>query len=122
MGVGYRKLINIVALAEQMGVDALEPVNNVNKQVYAEIKELSVSNGFVGQQAVVSRGYEFLIDYDSTLDIGFGYGLEYDNKGFTIKAIDRGHRLSSDNKFSYRFVPAEDGNYYRLLCESESYG
>ena len=122
MGVGYRKLVNITRPTEQMGSDSLEPIVEVTKQVYAELKELSVSNGFTGQQAVTTRGYEFLIDYDSTLSIDFGNGVEYDNKQFVIKAIDRVHRISTDNKYSYRVQPAEDGNYYRLLCESESYG
>lgn len=122
MGVGYRKLVNITRPTEQMGSDSLEPIVEVTKQVYAELKELSVSNGFTGQQAVTNRGYEFLIDYDSQLSIDFGNGVEYDNKQFVIKAIDRCHRISTDNKYSYRVQPAEDGNYYRLLCESESYG
>lgn len=123
MGVGYRKLINICSLGEQQGPDALEQQTEVIKQVYAEFKELTVTNGFTGQQAITARSYEFLIDYDSELPLDY-YGklVEYDNKQFMVKAIDRCHRISTDNKYSYRVQPAEDGNYYRLLCESESYG
>ena len=119
MGIGYRKRINICVLTDG---DGFEQRSEVTKTVWAEYKEQSVSPAFVGQQSITGRNYEFLIDYDSTLDIGFGYVIEYDNKVFTIKAIDRGHRIDVGRRSDYRFDPAEDGNYYRLLTVSEQSG
>ena len=122
MGVGQRKKIQIVEKAEQQGVDGIEPIYNLVKQLWAEVSDVSIGNNFNGQQSAVIREYEFLIDYDSTLSLDYEKIIEYTNYQFLIKSIERGDRLPASNKYGYRFIENQEGAYIRITAESESYG
>jgi hypothetical protein len=122
MGVGQRKLINIVLPGEETGTDGVEPSFTFSKQVWAEVNEVSTSSSFTGQQAGASRVFTFLIDYDSEIPVDFNIIVELDNYQFLINVIDRGDRESSGNKYGYKFIPNNDGMYLRLTGGSESRG
>lgn len=122
MGIGQRKLINIVLPSENNGVDGIEPDYTFSKQVWAEVNEVNTSNTFLGAQSATTRVFTFLIDYDSEIPIDFNIIIEYVNYQFLVKIVDRGDRVSSGNKNGYRFVENQEGMYYRLTAGSESYG
>lgn len=122
MGIGQRKLINIVLPSENNGVDGIEPDYIFSKQVWAEVNEVTTSNSFNGLQSGTTRVFTFLIDYDSEIPVDFNIIIEYVNYQFLVKIVDRGDRVSSGNKNGYRFVENQEGMYYRLTAGSESYG
>jgi len=122
MGVGQRRLINIVLPGEETGTDGVEPSFTFSKQVWAEVNEVSTGNAFAGFQSATTRVFTFLIDYDSSIPIDFNIIVEIDNYQFLVNVIDRGDRESSGNKYGYKFIPNNDGMYLRLTGGSESRG
>lgn len=122
MGIGQRKLINICSKGEQTAINGPEPKTELIKQVWAEVKDLSIGNSFTGYQAATTRSYEFLIDYDSSLAVDFNNVIEYANRSFLIRAVERGDRESVKNKNSFRFLENQEGMYLKLTADCESYG
>ena len=122
MGIGQRKIINIVLPGEETGADGVEPSYTFSKQVWAEVTEVSTGNSFTGLQSATTRVFQFLIDYDSEIPVSFNIMVEYVNYQFLVKVVDRGDRVSSGNKYGYRFIENQEGMYLRLTGGSESYG
>ena len=122
MGIGQRKIINIVLPSEETGADGVEPSYTFSKQVWAEVTEVSTGNSFTGLQSATTRVFQFLIDYDSEIPVSFNIMVEYVNYQFLVKVVDRGDRVSSGNKYGYRFIENQEGMYLRLTGGSESYG
>ena len=77
---------------------------------------------FTGSQSATTRVFQFLIDYDSEIPVSFNIMVEYVNYQFLVKVVDRGDRVSSGNKYGYRFIENQEGMYLRLTGGSESYG
>lgn len=122
MGIGQRKIINIVLPGETTGVDGIEADFTFSKQVWAEVNEVSTSNSFTGQASGTARVYEFLLDVDSAIPMGQGVIAEYVNRQYLINTIDRGDRESNKSKYGYKFIPNEEGMYWRIIGGSVSDG
>lgn len=121
MGVGKRNLINICTRGQQEGTESIEENTEVLKQVWAEVRDLSSGNSFTGFQSATTRTYEFLIDVDSDLPLDFfNLIIEWFNFVYKIMQVDRGDRISRGKDYS--FEVNQDGSYYRIVAESESYG
>jgi len=122
MGIGQRKLITIKIPSETVGADGIEPVLTFNKQVWAEVTEVSTGNSFTGFQSATTRVFQFLIDYDSAIPVAFNIIIEYNSSKYLVRIVDRGDRVSTKDKYGYRFIENKEGMYLRLTGGSESYG
>ena len=67
MGWGVSKLIKLVELGEQQGVDGIEPNATEVKNVWAQVSIVSQSRGFDNNKTQYTNAYQFLIRVDSSL-------------------------------------------------------
>ena len=119
MGWGVSKLIKLVELGEQQGVDGIEPNATEVKNVWAQVSIVSQSRGFDNNKTQYKNAYQFLIRVDSSLYISQQIMLEFDNRRFSMQSVERGNIIKNSGKFNYQFRLADNGAYWRIISTAE---
>lgn len=119
MGWGVGRLVKIVALSEQQGADGIEPIAEEVANVYAQINTVSQTRGFDANKGNYKTSYEFLIRYDSTLDINIAVMIEYNNRRYSTQSIERVDRVRAKDKFASQIINNPEGRYWRIVATSE---
>lgn len=119
MGWGVGRLIKLVALTEQQGADGIEPAAEEMANLYAQVNVVNQSRGFDANKANYKTSYEFLIRYDSTLDINVAVMIEYNNRRYSTQSIERVDRVRAKDKFASKVILNPQGRYWRIVAISE---
>ena len=119
MGVGVARKVKIVMSSEQVGVDGIEPLNEEVANIWAQINTVSQSRGFDANKANYKTSYEFLIRYDSAIEISIRTMIEYSNRFYSIQSIERVDRVRATDKFASQLQNNPEGKYWRIVATSE---
>lgn len=119
MGWGVGRLVKLVALTTSQGVDGIEPMTEEMANVYAQVNTISQSRGFDANKANYKTSYEFLIRYDTTLDINVAVMIEYNNRRYSTQTIERVDRVRARDKFASQVIVNPQGRYWRIVATSE---
>jgi head-tail adaptor len=119
MGIGVSRKVNIVVASYQTGVDGVEPYSEQLGQVWAQINTISQTKSFDANKAAFKTSYEFLIRYDSALDISIRAMIEYNNRTYIIQSIDRVDRVRAEDKFASQLINNPEGKYWRIVATSQ---
>ena len=112
-------MIKLVALQQQQGVDGVEPTSVETSNIYAQVNTINQTRGFDANKANYKTQYEFLIRYDSTLDINVAIMIEYNNRRYSTQTIERVDRVRARDKFSSQLQNNPQGRYWRIVATSE---
>lgn len=119
MGWGVGRLIKLVALTTSQGVDGIEPMAEEVATLYAQVNTVNQTRGFDANKANYKTAYEFLIRYDSTLDINVAVMIEYNNRRYSTQTIERVDRVRAKDKFASQIIVNPQGRYWRIVATSE---
>lgn len=119
MGWGVGRLIKLVALTTSQGVDGIEPMAEEVATLYAQVNTVIQTRGFDANRANYKTAYEFLIRYDSTLDINVAIMIEYNNRRYSTQTIERVDRVRAKDKFASQIIVNPQGRYWRIVATSE---
>jgi head-tail adaptor len=100
-------------------VDGIEPMAEEVATLYAQVNTISQSRGFDANKANYKTSYEFLIRYDTTLDINVAIMIEYNNRRYSTQTIERVDRVRAKDKFSSQVIVNPQGRYWRVVATSE---
>jgi head-tail adaptor len=118
MGIGVARKVNIVVASYQQGADGIEPLAEQIGQVWAQINTISQTKTFDANKAAFKTSYEFIIRYDSALDITVRSMIEYNNRTYIIQSIDRVDRVRAADKFASQLQNNPEGKYWRIVATS----
>lgn len=119
MGIGAARIVKIVVLGSQQGVDGIEPTATEVSNVWANVNTVSQSKTFEANKSAFKTSYEFLIRYDSGLPIEMGNMIEYNNRRYALEKIERVDRVRAKDKFAAQLFGNPDGRYWRIIATSE---
>jgi head-tail adaptor len=119
MGWGVGRVIKLVTMTEGQGVDGIEPMAEEVATLYAQVNTISQSRGFDANKANYKTSYEFLIRYDTTLDINVAIMIEYNNRRYSTQTIERVDRVRAKDKFASQVIVNPQGRYWRVVATSE---
>lgn len=119
MGWGVGRMIKLVALTESQGADGIEPMTEEMANLYAQVNVISQSKGFDANKANYKTSYEFLIRYDTTLDINVAIMIEFNNRRYSTQTIERVDRVRAKDKFASQVILNPQGRYWRIVATSE---
>lgn len=119
MGWGVGRLVKLVALTTSQGVDGIEPMAEEMANVYAQVNTINQTRGFDANKANYKTAYEFLIRYDTTLDINVAVMIEYNNRRYSTQTIERVDRVRAKDKFASQVIVNPQGRYWRIVATSE---
>lgn len=119
MGWGIGRMIKLVALTTSQGVDGIEPMAEEIANVYAQVNTINQTRGFDANKANYKTAYEFLIRYDTTLDINVAIMIEYNNRRYSTQTIERVDRVRARDKFASQVIVNPQGRYWRIVATSE---
>lgn len=119
MGWGVGRVVKLVALTTSQGVDGIEPMTEEVATLYAQVNTVTQTRGFDANRANYKTAYEFLIRYDSTLDINVAVMIEYNNRRYSTQTIERVDRVRAKDKFASQIIVNPQGRYWRIVATSE---
>ena len=119
MGWGVGRVVKLVALTTSQGVDGIEPMATEVATLYAQVNTVTQTRGFDANKANYKTTYEFLIRYDSTLDINVAVMIEYNNRRYSTQTIERVDRVRAKDKFASQIIRNQSGRYWRIVATSE---
>lgn len=119
MGWGYAEKIKLVALSTQQGVDGIEPIATETANIYAQVTTINQNRGFDANRGNYKTQYQFLIYYDSAIDINIAIMIEYNNRRYSTQSIERVDIIKANNRYSNQTTVNPNGRYWRIVATSE---
>jgi SPP1 family predicted phage head-tail adaptor len=119
MGIGVARKVKIVVVGQTEGVDGPDVTSEEVANLWAQINTISQSKGFDAGKANFKTSYEFLIRYDSGIEISIRCMIEYSNRFYSIQSIDRVDRVRAEDKYSSQLQNNPEGRYWRIVATSQ---
>jgi len=119
MGIGVARKVKIVVVGQTEGVDGPDVTSDEVANLWAQINTISQSRGFDAGKANFKTSYEFLIRYDSAIEISIRCMIEYSNRFYSIQSIDRVDRVKAEDKFASQLQNNPEGRYWRIVATSQ---
>jgi hypothetical protein len=120
MGVGVMRLVKLVLLSESAGTDGPEATADEVANIYATINFVRQTRQFEANRGGFVTEYEMLLRYATEVDavLNINCMIEYNNRRYSISAIERGDLVRGNDKYSQKFTANPEGRWWRLLVGS----
>jgi SPP1 family predicted phage head-tail adaptor len=119
MGIGVARKVKIVVVGQTEGIDGPDVTSDEVANLWAQINTISQSRGFDAGKANFKTSYEFLIRYDSAIEISIRCMIEYSNRFYSIQSIDRVDRVRAEDKYASQLQNNPEGRYWRIVATSQ---
>jgi SPP1 family predicted phage head-tail adaptor len=119
MGIGVARKVKIVVVGQTDGIDGPDVTADEVANLWAQINTITQTRGFDAGKANYKTSYEFLIRYDSAVNITIRCMIEYSNRFYSIQSIERVDRVRAENKFASQVLNNPEGKYWRIVATSQ---